>query len=146
MALRTATAAMPLRRCSLWSSSPRPMAHKSIALTTELKELAVTHGMPQPAAIFCPRPPSFARFVQQSMCERHRCDRVCANGIGAIAGLKMEAKSRMLKEVEGSRQPWTLWLKRQRAQAKSPTLCRKRSRLNAVSEIQVRRHNRSFLA
>ena len=26
------------------------MAHKSIALTTELKELAVTHSMPQPAA------------------------------------------------------------------------------------------------
>ena len=135
MALRTATAAMPLRRCSLWGSSPRPMAH-TIALTTELKELAVTHSMPQQAARFCPRPPSFARLVQRSMCERHRCD----------SGLKMEAKSRMLKEVEGSWQPWKLWLKRQRAQAKSPTSFRKRTRLNAVSAIQARRHNRGLFS
>ena len=37
------------------------MAHKTIALTTELKELAVAHSMPQPAARFCSRPPSFAK-------------------------------------------------------------------------------------
>ena len=29
---------IPSARCSLWGSSPRPMAHKTIALTTELRE------------------------------------------------------------------------------------------------------------
>ena len=29
-----------LRKYSLWGSNPRPMAHKTIALTTELRELA----------------------------------------------------------------------------------------------------------
>ena len=29
------------RKYSLWGSNPRPMAHKTIALTTELRELSI---------------------------------------------------------------------------------------------------------
>ena len=34
---------------SLWGSNPRPMAHKTIALTTELRELTMVHHHPRMA-------------------------------------------------------------------------------------------------
>ena len=58
-------------QCSLWGSNPRPMAHKTIALTTELRE---------PMSLFLPRilPHAFALATTRAS---FRYIRLCLSGL-----------------------------------------------------------------
>ena len=68
-------------QCSLWGSNPRPMAHKTIALTTELREhwwamLALPGGGgggPFPSVPCMGAPASMAHQVPHECMSQHPC-------------------------------------------------------------------------